>query len=131
MEPGRRATYVVYTRSLLWITLFIGIFAGVTVIFELVFVDFVRGNPHRTKTHALFLMAFFPPILAVVTMFGSFLVFTVPQFFQAMVSDLTSRFHRDPQLYVLFALPVTATLAWYCYDYLALHDFYLTSTRLR
>jgi hypothetical protein len=123
---NRSAIYISYVRSLLWIALLMAIAVGVALIVELVFVDFVHGNPHRTKANAIFMMMFFPVILGIVTIVGSFLVFTLPQCFQAVVTDvLVWRFGRLAQLGVLLALPLTTIVAWYCYDYLTPTDLKL------
>jgi hypothetical protein len=123
---NRSAIYISYVRSLLWIALLMAIAVGVALIVELVFVDFLHGNPHRTKANAIFMMLFFPVILGIVTTVGSFFVFTLPQCFQAVVADvLVWRFGRLAQLGVLLALPFTAILAWYCYDYLTPTDLNL------
>jgi hypothetical protein len=122
----RGATFVSYSQSLLWIALLMAVVVCVAIIVELVFVDFIHGNPHRTKANALLRMLYTPPILAIVAIVGSFLVFTLPQCFQAIVADvLVRRFGRRSQFGILLALPLTAALAWYCYDYLTPTDFNL------
>jgi hypothetical protein len=50
MKPG--CIYRSYARSLLWVALLAAVAIGVAVIVELVFVDFVHGNPHRTQANA-------------------------------------------------------------------------------
>jgi hypothetical protein len=122
----RSAIYVAYMQSLLWLAFFIAVFFGISIIVELVFVDFIRGNPNRTKENALSMMAFYPLLLGIIAIIGSFLVFTVPQFFQAVVTDgLVSLFGCRARLGVLLVLPLTAILAWYCYDYLTPTHFNL------
>jgi hypothetical protein len=123
---NRSAIYISYVRSLLWIALLMAIAVGLAIIVMTVFVDFVHGNSHRTKANAIFMIMFFPVILGIVTIVGSLLVFALPQCFQAVVTDvLVSRFGRVAQFGVLLALPLTATVAWYCYDYLTPTDFNL------
>jgi hypothetical protein len=60
-----------------------------------------------------------PAIFGSAAIVASFLVLTVPQGFQSLVSDaLVCCFGRRGQFGVLLALPITAILTWYCYDYL-------------
>lgn len=120
------ATYISHAQSLLWIAILMAVICDVSIIVELVFVDFIHGNPHRTKVNAMLMMGLFPLAFAVIAMIGTFLVFTLPQLFQATVADvLVSRFASGAQLGVLLALPLTAILAWYSYDYLTPTDFNL------
>jgi len=70
------------------------------------------------------MMYLFPPILGFVAIIGTFLIFSLPQYFHAILADvLTQRFNRRGLFGVLLALPLTAGLAWYCFDYLTPHDF--------
>jgi hypothetical protein len=86
-------------------------------------VDFIHGNPHKTKANAMQMMVLYPPIMGFIAVIGSLLVFALPQCFQAVVSDaLIRRLGRRGQFGILLALPITATLAWYCYDYLTPTD---------
>ena len=122
----RSATYIAYAQSLLWVALLMAVSTGVALIIELVFVDFIHGNPHRTKANAMLMMMTFPLIFGVIAIIGSFIVFTMPHCLQAIVADvLVSRFGRRAQFGGLLALPLTAILAWYCYDYLTPTDFNL------
>jgi hypothetical protein len=108
-----------FARSLLWLACFAALAAGVTIIVSLILIDFVHGNPDRPKSNALFMMFLFPPIMGLTFVITVFLVFAIPQFLQALlVGALFPRFGRSAFLFVLLVLPVTATIAWYCYDYL-------------
>src|SRR5262249_52772651 len=85
--------------------------------------DFVHGNPHRTQANALVMMLLFPLLFGFIAVIATFLVFALPQCFQALLTDvLVRRLHRRGLLGVLLALPLTAALAWYCYDYLTPTD---------
>jgi hypothetical protein len=123
---SKGAINISYLRSLLWITLFMAVTVGVTNIVELIFVDFIHGNPHRTKENVIFMMFVFTPLFGVITMIGSILVFGVPQFFQAaLIGVLGQRFDSRARFVTFLALPLTAVLTWYCYDYLTPTDFNL------
>jgi hypothetical protein len=123
---NKRAIGVSYAHSLLWVTLFMVVTVGVTNIVDLIFVDFIHGNPHRTQGNAIFMMAVYTPIFGIITTIGSILVFTVPQFFQAaLISIFGQRFGGQARFVTFLALPLTAVLTWYCYDYLTPTDFSL------
>jgi hypothetical protein len=112
-----------YAESLLWVVLLIVIVVNVSIFVELVFVDFIHGNPHRTKENVFVMMALFPPIFSVVAIFGSFLVFALPLCLQGAISSvLVRQFGRAGLFAILLALPLIAILAWYCYDYLTPTD---------
>jgi hypothetical protein len=120
------STFASYAKSLLWVALLMAVAVGITVNTQLVFLDFVHGNPHRTQANAMKMMFLFPPFLGFFAIIGTFLVFTLPQYFQAILTDvLVRRFNRRGLFGVLSALPLTAGLAWYCFDYLTPHDFNL------
>jgi hypothetical protein len=122
----RNEVYVSYAKSFFWAAPLIAISLGFSIVVLVVFVDFIHGNPHRTKENALLIMALFPPIVGLIATVGSFLVFALPQCFQAVVSDaLVGRLGRRGQFGLVLALPLTAVLAWYCYDYLTPSDLNL------
>lgn len=112
-----------YAQSLVWLAILAAVTAGVSNIVELVFIDFIHGNPHRTQGNAITMMVTFTPLLGMVALIGVLLVLTLPQCFQATVSGaLVRRFGSRAQAGVLLALPITAAMAWYCYDYLTPSD---------
>jgi hypothetical protein len=99
---------------------------GVAIIIEPVFGDFVHGNPHRTRGNAIEMMLLFPPLIGFIAIIGTFLVFVRPQCFRAILTDvLVCRFNRRGLFGVLLALPLTAGLAWYSFDYLTPTDLNL------
>jgi len=115
--------FLAYGKSLLWIALFASAICGVMIIVHVLFVDFIHGNPNRTQGNALSMMAIFPPLVGAVAIAGSFLVFTLPQFFQATLIVAFGRlFGSRARFVALLALPVTTILTWYCYDYLTPSD---------
>lgn len=129
VKGGR--VYTAYARSLIWVALLIAVVIGVSTVVELIFVDFVHGNPDGTKANTLLMVALFAPMLGFIAGFiviiGSFLVFTLPQCFQAVTADVLMRClgHRG-EFGVLIVLPITAALAWYCYGHLTPMDFILS-----
>jgi len=114
-----RAIVVSYMQSLLWIALFTALVSAERNIVELLFTDFVHGNPHRTQDNAISMMKGFTPVAGIIAFIGTFLVFTLPQFFQAeAVAALDQIFGDRARFAVWPALPLTAVLTWYCSDYL-------------
>jgi hypothetical protein len=72
---------------------------------ELVFVDFVHGNPHRTQENAIEMMLLFAPIAGFIAIFVTSLVFAVPQGLQATLTDvLLRRLNRRGLFGVLLVL---------------------------
>jgi hypothetical protein len=65
-----------YLHSLLWLAVFMGLMSAETNIVELLLVDFVHGNPHRTQENALFMMKAYTPLFGVIAFIGTLLVFT-------------------------------------------------------
>ncbi len=115
-----------YAHSFLWVVLFMAVTVGVSSIAHLVFFDVIHGNPHRTEENVISMMLVQTPILGVIAAIGSILVFTLPQVFQAvLVAVLHRTFRGRARFAVLLALPLTAVLTWYCYDYLTPSDFNL------
>jgi hypothetical protein len=102
---------------------FTALACGVMEISELWFIDFVHGNPHRTQENAKEMMVVNTPIFGFAGMIGALLVFTLPQFLQAeLIRILDQIFGSRARFAALAALPLTAVLTWYCYDYLTPTD---------
>ncbi len=119
--PERRATAgagpASFVTGLLWAALFTGVACGVSVVVELVFVDFIHGNPHRTQSDALVMMLF-TPLIGVIGFLGVLLVFGVPQLLQAIILEVIAKSGPRRECLILVILPLTALCAWYSYDYL-------------
>jgi hypothetical protein len=123
---SKSAVTVSYAQSLLWSALFVAITVGASSIVELVFVDFVHGNPNRSQGNAIFMMVVETPLISAIAIIGFFLVFTLPQLFQtAVINVLNQQFDDRARFAVFLALPLTAVLTWYCYDYLTPSDLNL------
>jgi hypothetical protein len=113
------AIHVSYLQSLLWLALFLALMRAETNIVELLLIDFVHGNPHRTQENAIFMMKMNTPLFGAIAFIGTFVVFTLPQFFEAeVVRALDQIFGDRARFAALLALPLTAVLTWYCFDYL-------------
>ena len=124
MNP--RSVAISHAQSLLWLALFAAIALGVTNLVELTLIDFVHGNPHRPQSNAAVMMVVFTPVFGIAGAIGTLLVFTLPQLFQvALIVNLGRMFGDRARFASLLALPLTAILTWYCYDYLTPTDFNL------
>jgi hypothetical protein len=125
---SRGVISISYARSLLWAALFIAVTCCVANIIELLSIDFIHGNPHRTRENAIFMMMLFQPIFGFVAIVGSLIVFSLPQFFQAVLLHfLVQMLGNKARFLVLLALPLTAVLTWYCYDYFTPSDVHLSA----
>lgn len=126
VAPPSKAVFLCYARAFLWVSLAFTILAATFLYTDLIIVDFVRGNPNRTKANVLLMMIVFPPIIGIFSLIGSVLVLAVPQGFQAALSYLLStRFSAKADIGILLALPLTSLLTWFCYDYLTPSDLVL------
>lgn len=126
MRETNAYAYKSYGQSLLWVASYFAVAVGLSLIIELVIVDFIHGNSHRTQENAVFMMVFFSPLFGVIAFTGALLVFTLPQFLQAMVVNLSDRLSwQRPVLLVIAILPITTALTWYCWEYLTPTDFNL------
>jgi hypothetical protein len=120
---SKRAIGASYAHSLLWVVLLTAVTVGVESIAHLVFFDIIHGNPHRTRENVIDIMVTMTPILGVIAAIGSILVFTLPQIFQAALIAVSHRMFGSRERFAVFpALPITAVLTWYCYDYLTPSD---------
>lgn len=115
-----------YALCLLWLSLIFAIIAMTSNITELVFVDFVHGNPHRPKSNAVEMMWLFSIIFGITSIIGCFLVFSLPQIVQAVLHSKARQLPR-PFSYVsiLLTIPLISVLTWYCWEYLTPTDFNL------
>lgn len=113
---------MIYLKSLAWILLFIAAAASTYIIFIPVFADFFHGNTSRPLSDTLALIFVIAPILAFIMTIFALLVLAVPQFFEALLTWMMIRKIGDKGGFVtLIALPATAVLTWYCYDYILPH----------
>ena len=115
-----------YALSFLWVALFAAVTVGAMCIAHLGFVHIMRDNPSQTRENVIGMLLTIAAMISVITALGSFLVFALPQVFQAvLVTVLHRRFGDRARLAPFPALPLTAVLTWYCYDYLTPSDINL------
>ncbi len=121
-----KAVSLIYLKSLGSILLAIATAVSAYLIVELLFVDFVHGNPNRPASNAAEMMIFFAPILALASCIAAILVLALPQCLEAFFTwKMLRKIGERGRFSTLFVLPLTALLTWYCYDYLTPTDFNL------
>ncbi len=112
-------------QSLIWVVVFLTIASIAIVIVAILILDFVQDLPYRSRDNAIFVLTFYTPIVAISAIIVSFLAFAPSQFFQALVLGGSDWLFGQTRFLVLQALPLTAVLTWYCYDYLTPSDIKL------
>jgi hypothetical protein len=71
-QAGTKSSYAI---ALFWVTAFVVLAASVSLVSELVLIDFVHGNPNRPQSNALTMMALFPPTFSIIGIIWVLLVF--------------------------------------------------------
>jgi hypothetical protein len=123
---SRDAVNIAYTQSLFCIALSTAFLVCLSLNFHLVFFDLIQGNPGRTLDNVLEMMTVEAALIGSIAAIGALLVFTVPQIFQAVLVNLCNQiWGNNGRFAALVALPFTAILTWYCYDYLTPSDINL------
>jgi hypothetical protein len=113
-------------KSLLWLAVFAAAAAGVMFITEIIFVDFVHGNPHRTQENAIWMIKYYTPIGCLIAGIGTLVVFTPAQYLQAAsIAILLKRFGSRGWYGIAIVVATAAVVSWYCYDYLTPSNFNL------
>jgi hypothetical protein len=114
-----------YMQSLIWVVVFLAMASVAIVVVTVLILDFINDLPYRSPDNAIFILTFYTPIFAISAIIASFLAFAPSQFFQALVLGGSDRLFDQTRFLVLQALPLTAVLTWYCYDYLTPADLKL------
>jgi hypothetical protein len=108
-----------YFQSLLWTALFFATVIGVAALVRVATVYVVHGDPQMSRNDVALLIVLASLMTCTAAAIGTLLVFTLPQIFQAwLFGRFDRKFGERGRLAVLIALPLTAVLTWYCYDYL-------------
>ncbi len=82
-----------------------------TILSEFLFVDFVHGNPHRTRQNVIAMMLLDPPIFGLIAVTGGTLAFGLSQCVQALAfRALVHRFGGLAELFMLMIWPVAAVI---------------------
>jgi hypothetical protein len=108
-----------YFRSLAWLAILAAVGIGVSNVAGLWLIDFVHGNPHRTRENAVEMMIWFTPLFGLLAVILTVLGFTLAQCFQALVAgSLLRRFGNQAHAAVLLTLPITGLLTWCSWNYI-------------
>jgi hypothetical protein len=115
-----------FMKRLLWLAVFTATAAALLGITDIIFLDFVRGNPHRTQENAIWMIKYHTPITFLIAGVGVMIVFAIPQYLQAVsIALLLKRFGSRGLYGIAMVVPLAAVLSWYCYDYLTPSNFNL------
>ncbi|KQS96359.1 MULTISPECIES: hypothetical protein [unclassified Rhizobium] len=116
---GAKEVGVIYLKSLGWILVAIASAVTIHLSLEVLIIDFIHENPNRPKSNAALMLVVTTPIFAVISSVLAALVLALPQSFEAFWTWLMARqVGVRGQFSPVFALPFTAVVTWYCYDYL-------------
>jgi hypothetical protein len=88
MEPANSLLGKVtlsHIQSFCLIVIAVIVFLTTMNIVELIFVDFVHGNPYRPQSNAVSMMFLFPIFFSILAPIGVGLLFGVPQVLQVLV----------------------------------------------
>ncbi|MBK3816439.1 hypothetical protein [Paraburkholderia nemoris] len=124
---GKKTTpSLVFCESLFWIAVLVAVALSISIVVSLILIDFVHGNPNRTKGNAGMMMIFTPLIIFIAAPIGILVVFSASQTVQGLMMRLLHpRFGRYAYVFVGLMVPFISILTWYCYDYLTPTDFNL------
>jgi hypothetical protein len=112
-----------FFKGLTWVAVFMAISVGVMNITQLLFIDFIHGNPHRSQNNSIFMMAVYTPIFGMIAFFGIFLVFSASHAVQALFAKfLLGRCGRSGLYGLVIIVPFATIITWYCFDYLTPSD---------
>lgn len=109
-----------FLRSFIWVACLTALLMWASMAVTVIFVDFLHGNPHRTQSNAIATVLEVGPLFALMVLVMAMLAFGPPQLFQAVLSKITSRVfdRRTSAIILIAALPITAVITWYSFDYL-------------
>jgi len=111
--------YQSFFTSLAWVVVIITCEILFSRSADVINVDFLHTNPHRTQSSAASMIFTIAPFIFIITLFGIALTFSFSQFVQAFLAKKLMRKYGTRGLYsVVLSVPLVAVLSWYCYDYL-------------
>ncbi|MDR3566325.1 MAG: hypothetical protein P4N59_33490 [Negativicutes bacterium] len=123
---GKKTTSsLVFCESLFWIAVLVAVALSISLVVSLILIDFVHGNPNRTKGNAG-MMILSPLMMFIAAPIGIFVVFSASQTVQGLMMRLLHpRLGRRAYVFVGLLVPFISILTWYCYDYLTPTNFNL------
>ena len=115
-----------FGESLFWIAILVATSLSICVMVSVIMVDFVHGNPNRSKSNAGLMIFLFSVIIFIVAPIAIFIVFSLSQMIQGLVMRaLYPTLGRYAYILVGLTVPLISIVTWYCYDYLTPTDFNL------
>ncbi len=82
-------------------------------------VDFLHFNPHRSQGNAMQMMVIFPPVFAVLACVAVALIFGPAHAIQILLaSPLLRRYGKRGLFGLVLCVPLLSILSWYCFDYI-------------
>lgn len=113
------SVYAAYARSLAWMAVLAASIVGAAILVAKSFQMIIEGHPGVPLVTAIELTLTWPLFFTVFVLIETLLVFTTSQCFQALVAGyLGSRCGKWANLANILALPITAVMTWYSFDYL-------------
>ena len=125
---GAKTVGCIYLKSFGYILLAIVAALAINISVELLFTDFIHENPNRNESNAALMLIVTIPIFAAISSVLAALILALPQSIEAFLTWLMARqVGVRGQFSTVFALPLTAIVTWYCYDYLTPSNRSITS----
>ncbi len=108
-----------YLKSLFWVSVILAIALFFVMIIDVIRIDFLNINPHRSHLHALLIPFSVGGTFSIVILVGIYIVFSLAQITQAIITKFSIQRFENRNLYLAIAtIPLSTILSWYCYDYL-------------
>lgn len=113
-----------FLRSFIWVMCLTALIMWASMAVSVIFIDFLHGAPRWTHSNAIAMVLEVGPLFAFLVLVHALLAFGPPQLFQAGLSNITTRFfdRKTSAVIVIAALPITAVITWYSFDYLVWPD---------
>ena len=114
----RSGAFASYAQSFAWVVGLVAAVFAVGNITAVIGADFIHTNPYRPLSNSIDMIVVLSPIIMLIVGGASLITFFVPQCLEALwAGQLTQRLGDRARFLVLLAVPLTAVLTWYCYDY--------------
>ncbi|MGV2292374.1 hypothetical protein AAHK20_26955 [Trinickia sp. YCB016] len=122
----RTTSRCLFCESLFWIAILVALALSISVVISLILIDFVHGNPNRSRGNAGTMMALSSLVICIIAPISIFIVFSLSQLIQGlMMRVLHPRLGRYSYVLIGLAVPLISIVTWYCYDYLTPTNFNL------
>jgi hypothetical protein len=117
----QRTTSSSYGQALFWVAALVALFCCVTMIPRFFMIHFIQHHPPETPAFAIRMIFLITPIISAAAAATALLTFVIPQYAQRLLENARlRRIGATSHIGILFALPITALLTWYCFDYIVM-----------